>query len=1022
MITIVITVVVLLILIGVFYATSYDSINKTAEAKAKQQLSEIKKGVDSVRIKNAKIGTKEEQINRGFIKVQVEDEPDSFVSFDEDTVTGYAIDLSKINYEKNNTGREYLTLKEGDKVKFNENDLYVYDAVGTVYYLKGYLIEGNDLVYSVNGDNVKEGPIVDVISTLNGNVKLKVTPRYGGSITSVIVGTKRASSTDGTYFEVNVDSNGTYIVVATEEGGNSTRKPILVGDINSNESSERPKLLDVYLNNRERYTNQKLANLFVLAENAAQMSISQNVLQIPIVTDYAKWRVYSSESSLTLREGLNQIYVWVKNSTNDMTDYKVAEIVLDTKAPTRDAPSYVLDGYKILIGCNQKDENEIIVEYGYKSEADSEFTWQESQIVVDVEPGVKYELKTRATDLAGNFSESRVTTTNNIIEIPDNIEIVAYPTNVWTRRVSVAITYPGTYGVVPYENLYRVNDGEWKKVTSNNVLMSLISNSKIEAVVTANINGVVRMGKIKEYNVSNIDRIEPYIYDVFELENYIQQGYDLTFKVSDKESGIVAWAVTDSNVEPTTWAHNVECTTEPIECSERINQSGIYYIWAKDKSGLTNSERIVVDKVDLTDPIINDYQVNYGTGSATLVAEAVDEKWGITGYVFMRGENATPSESDWILVNNERSPQTFTTEVTENDFYTIFVRDASGRISSSKKYVKVKYTVTYNYRINNGESINIQGGNTILTGCNSNVDLTPVATREYSSMVGWNTDPNSTTGLESIRLGDMSTGQEDMTIYAIFSYDDTISFSKSNNDLTYEFDLSISKYVPFTTLQYSFDNSTWTNYVSPLYINRNGTVYARTIYQNQTVKTATIEINNICENHNYRAATCTADSRCTLCSKYNGPALGHYMGDWYKHRESTCTVTGEERRVCQRGCGYYISRSLALLPHKYNPATCYAPATCLNCGATSGNPLRHSYTPATCTVPRRCLTCGGTVGKALGHAYDGPTCTTAAVCRNCNRTGAAALGHDWREISVLTESGKYMIKYRCMRCHYVTSF
>ena len=84
----------------------------------------------------------------------------------------------------------------------------------------------------------------------------------------------------------------------------------------------------------------------------------------------------------------------------------------------------------------------------------------------------------------------------------------------------------------------------------------------------------------------------------------------------------------------------------------------------------------------------------------------------------------------------------------------------------------VTHTVTYDYTTNGGESGTLDNAE---VGENSAIDLSATATKMGYNFVGWNTDPNAKTGLESL---DMSTS--DVTIYAIFSKDITTTFKYYN--------------------------------------------------------------------------------------------------------------------------------------------------------------------------------------------------------------------------------------------------
>ena len=99
LISLVITIIVIIILASISL-NSMNTINETSNSKVMQELSEVKKGTLTIRSINAKSGLDETTLNKGFIKVKVENPPDNFVSYDTDESTGYVVDLSVIEYEK----------------------------------------------------------------------------------------------------------------------------------------------------------------------------------------------------------------------------------------------------------------------------------------------------------------------------------------------------------------------------------------------------------------------------------------------------------------------------------------------------------------------------------------------------------------------------------------------------------------------------------------------------------------------------------------------------------------------------------------------------------------------------------------------------------------------------------------------------------------------------------------------------------------------------------------------------------
>lgn len=106
----------------------------------------------------------------------------------------------------------------------------------------------------------------------------------------------------------------------------------------------------------------------------------------------------------------------------------------------------------------------------------------------------------------------------------------------------------------------------------------------------------------------------------------------------------------------------------------------------------------------------------------------------------------------------------------------------------------------------------------------------------------------------------------------------------------------------------------------------------------------------------------------------------------------------DKDHVCDYGCGAVledcsdaagdknhdcdICGAKDVTSHSYAPATCTAPQTCSECGATTGEKLDHDMTEATCKAPSTCkLGCGYTEGGLADHIYENGRCT---VCKKVN--------------------------------------
>ncbi len=104
---------------------------------------------------------------------------------------------------------------------------------------------------------------------------------------------------------------------------------------------------------------------------------------------------------------------------------------------------------------------------------------------------------------------------------------------------------------------------------------------------------------------------------------------------------------------------------------------------------------------------------------------------------------------------------------------------------------------------------------------------------------------------------------------------------------------------------------------------------------------------------------------------------GHTYGAWSDNGDGTHT------RTCVINSAHKETAS-----HNYAAATCSAPETCKNCGATQGEPVAdaHGWNAATCVLPQTCKYCGITQGEVLGHNMVAATFGTPAACSRCGAT------------------------------------
>ena len=189
--------------------------------------------------------------------------------------------------------------------------------------------------------------------------------------------------------------------------------------------------------------------------------------------------------------------------------------------------------------------------------------------------------------------------------------------------------------------------------------------------------------------------------------------------------------------------------------------------------------------------------------------------------------------------------------------------------------------------------------------------------------------------------------------------------------------------------------------------------------------------------HNWKDATCTSPKTCTLCLGTEGAALGHKDENHDHKCDNNCgrvdigshaDSNTDKDHVCDYGCGVTLESCADaendgdhkcdvcgkddVSAHNYGDATCGTPATCPECGATTGETAPHIYnqevakdaalkSAATCTsaaVYYKSCSCGAvatgdgytfTFGTALPHTHDQEAVKDAALKSAATRTSAA---------------------------------
>ena len=241
LITLVITIIVVIILASLAISGNIGTVDEATVASYKHELKDVEVGVSATRINNQKGGIGEEFKETGFYPIIIENPPENFVSFGEDEFYGYIVDLDYIDNEETKKGfdyKKYINAAADQTITFGkqgrDNDVYIYDATGKVFYAKGLYVEGGVYYSDVL---TKDGPIISIEKIYNDalnvvELSITVTPVTDNptNITLRINNSSITSESDGTY-KYTATTNDTYLITAEEDIERVSIKRVKVSEI-----------------------------------------------------------------------------------------------------------------------------------------------------------------------------------------------------------------------------------------------------------------------------------------------------------------------------------------------------------------------------------------------------------------------------------------------------------------------------------------------------------------------------------------------------------------------------------------------------------------------------------------------------------------------------------------------------------------------------------------------------------------------------------------------------------------------
>ena len=244
LIVLVITIIVIVIIATISLRSNDGAINEANIATYKHELKDVEVSVSQTRIKNQQGGIGEEYKETGFYPIIIENPPENFVSFSDDDYYGYIVDLNYVKNRESKKGydyKKYMFGSENKTITFGkngkDNDVYIYDATGKVFYAKGFYIDGGVYYSDVLSE---DGPVISVTKVYNEasnvvDMVIGVMPvNEGGEVTVRVNNSMGLDEKDEYIYDYTATSNGTYIITA-EEGEVTSIKRVKVSEITEGE-------------------------------------------------------------------------------------------------------------------------------------------------------------------------------------------------------------------------------------------------------------------------------------------------------------------------------------------------------------------------------------------------------------------------------------------------------------------------------------------------------------------------------------------------------------------------------------------------------------------------------------------------------------------------------------------------------------------------------------------------------------------------------------------------------------------
>ena len=448
--------------------------------------------------------------------------------------------------------------------------------------------ENGDVKITYQGEAGKLLPVLEIekIETTTSTIKIKVTAKrlndgeYKYYIKDIETGEEyklEGTNKTGEYTFEGLTQEHEYQIKIEAINKNGTTS-IETGIITTTEVEGLTQANTTFTYNPEGWTNKNVvvtANTTISIPEGYKLQTSKNA---------SDW---SDTTSQTFTEN-GTMYVRLSDGTNGGS-YAVAQVSkIDKTAPEVEAITTTKS-----ITITAADEASGII--GYKITTNStqptEFTsctnTKNLNVTIDnLTQGTTYYVWVK--DEAGNINTQKQFTTKLVDELTQANTTFTYNPEGWTNK-DVVVTANTTISIPEGYKLQTSKDASnWNDIASQ----TFTENGTMYVRLFDGING----GNYAVAQVSKIDKDIPIVTEVTSTTNSV------TIKATDSASGIIGYAVTTNNTQPTEFTSCANTKNLNVTI-DNLTQGTTYYVWVKDEAENINAQKQFTTKQQLVTTI-----------------------------------------------------------------------------------------------------------------------------------------------------------------------------------------------------------------------------------------------------------------------------------------------------------------------------------------------------------------------------------------------------------------------------------